>query len=339
MTQSAKFHLERQLNAAWPQSKWRDDHVLVAVSGGADSVALLRALLAAKSIAGGRGLLLAAHFNHRLRGDVADADQAWVEQLCSELGVSLAIGQPESGQLAAQPGDGWEATARAARYEFLRRTAEQAGARHLATAHTADDQVETVLHRILRGTGLTGLAGIPKFRLLSPSVAIVRPLLGCRRSEILSYLDDIGQAYRTDATNDELHFTRNRLRHELLPLLRGKFNADVDAAVLRLSSQAAEAQQWIAENAAGVAERCTVVESTDCVRVDVKPLIGMAPLMVREVFKAAWSAAKWPQQAMGFDEWQQLAGLVGSGAAKRVLNLPGGIRAERWDAEVVLTRE
>ncbi len=251
-----QFELENRLAASWPCSEWRDCHVLIAVSGGADSVALLRAVAALKRECGGPGAVYVAHLNHGLRGEAADADEGWVEALCQEMGLAVSVGRADVGELANQAGDGWEAAARLARYDFLRTMAEQIGARFVATAHTADDQVETVLHHILRGTGLAGLAGIPPTRPLSPSVTLVRPLLRTTRGEIVEYLKVLKQNYRSDASNADVSYTRNRIRQVLLPLIRDRFNSEVDAALLRLAGQASEAQHWLGGHAQELVKKC-----------------------------------------------------------------------------------
>ena len=153
---------EAQLAAAWPPEDWQDVTVVLAVSGGADSVALLRAMTAVRG--GGEGRLAAAHLNHQLRGAESDGDEAFVVELCGRLGIACEVGRTPAGELAAESGDGIEAAARDARYRFLAATAARLGARFVATAHTADDQAETILHRILRGTGIGGLAGIARTR-------------------------------------------------------------------------------------------------------------------------------------------------------------------------------
>jgi tRNA(Ile)-lysidine synthase len=333
-----QLSLERRVAEAWPTAEWRDAHVLIAVSGGADSVALLRAVLSLKKLAGGHGAIYAAHFNHGLRGPAADDDQAWLEALCERLGVALTTGRADVSLLAAEQGDGWESAARGARYDFLRGAAEQIGARFLAAGHTADDQAETVLHRIVRGTGLAGVAGIPATRPLSPSVALVRPILEVGRRDVLGYLAAIGQDYRADATNADPRFTRNRLRHGLLPAIRGQFNPDVDAALVRLARQAAEAQQWIAEQAERLADEAVNVESRDRVRIDCGSLQKQPDILQREVCKVAWMRAGWPLQSADYDVWQQLARLVQAGENRAKFNLPGQILAVREAGDIVLSR-
>lgn len=318
--------LESALMAAWPVEDWRDVNVLVAVSGGADSVALLRVLVSAKLMGGGAGKLFVGHLDHGLRADSAD-DAVWVAELCGRLEVPCEVGVADVAAMATSQGDGFERAARDARYAFLRKTAEKFGARYVVVAHTQDDQVETVLHRLLRGTGMSGLAGMPWSRPLSPSVTLVRPLLAVCRGQVLDYLQRIGQDFRSDPTNAAERFTRNRIRRQLLPLLRSDFNPDVDTAILRLAAQADEAQQVISSLASKLLEE-TVVVSTGRFEIDRTTLALQPPHLVREVCKLAWQAAGLPLQSVGFDEWSQLANVIGSGSPKS-LNLPGYVTARR----------
>lgn len=336
MNSPAEIALEQHIAAAWPVAAWRDSHVVLGVSSGPDSVAMLRAMMSIKAQGGGRGRLFVAHFNHAARGADADADQAWLDALCRRLDVPLETARADT-SIASLTGDGWEASARAARYKFLTHTAEKFGARFVAVAHTANDQVETVLHRILRGTGLAGLAGMRPSRPLSPSVSLVRPLLRAGRRDVLEYLAAIGQDYRTDPTNRDTRWTRNRLRNDLLPHLRERYNAGVDDALLRLAAQADETQQVIDSVVAELVRDCVVVEratqptaENKCLRVHLNcDRLHTAPmLLVREVCRAAWRDADWPMQAMGFDEWQAVAELV-QGRREAPINLPGGVRARR----------
>jgi len=331
------MQLETALTGAWPAAEWRDVHALLAVSGGADSVAMLRAAWAAKQRFGGEGRLYAAHFNHGLRPADASADETWLAALCNRLEVPLEIGRCDVTALAAEQGDGLEAAARVARYEFLRGSAERLGTRFVAVAHTADDQVETVLHRLLRGTGVAGLAGMPRVRPLSPTVTLVRPMLSVRRADVLKYLAAIDQDYRTDASNADPRFTRNRLRHDLLPRLRAEYNVDVDQALVRLATQADESQQLIARLAHALYVRGMKMSAGN-ISVDCSALAGDLPILVREACKTAWGVVGWPQQNMGFEAWCQLAALISQDADGRSLNLPGGVNARRLGDRVEISR-
>jgi tRNA(Ile)-lysidine synthase len=349
MSLSSQHPFEARIDEAWPTSSWRETHVVLAVSGGADSVALLRGVAALKIRCGGNGQLYVAHLNHGLRGDSAEADAQWLSALCEKLGIPIETGKSDVAAIAEREGDGWEAAARVARYEFLQAAAERLGARFVAVAHTADDQVETVLQRIVRGTGIGGLAGIRATRPLSPSVALVRPTLKLWRTDVLAYLKSIGQDFRADETNADRRWTRNRLRHELLPALRQFYNDDVDNALLRLATQAAESQQLIEALASKLASACVVIEfgkapgdanrkTATKVTIDCPMLAVQPELLIREVCRIAWASAEWPQQSMGFHEWQQLAELVQATRSTAPLNLPGGIRAVRGAARVALQR-
>ena len=323
--------LESKLAVAWPSSAWQDVSVLVAVSGGADSVALLRALQAMK--ADGEGRLLAAHFNHGLRGQASDSDEAFVAQLCREIGVHCEIGRALPGQLAASAQDGLEATGRRSRYEFFQEATARLGARYVVTAHTADDQAETILHRILRGTGIAGLAGMRRVRPLGPAATLVRPLLEVRRAEVLAYLAQIGQPFCRDGTNDDPQFTRNRIRTELLPRLAAQYNPGVIDALLRLGRLAAEVQSVVDGIVEDLAARTVTQGPAGAVCVSGDGLQGQPRYVVRELLMAIWRQQDWPLQAMGFEEWELLAGMAvpragATRGASQKRTFPGGILAE-----------
>ena len=187
--------------------------VLCALSGGSDSMALLTVLREWASV---RSLTVqAAHYNHRLRGAESQRDEAFVRDWCRTLGIPLTVGSGDVAQAAAQTGRGLEETARAMRYAFLEQTARQIGAAAIATAHNADDNAETVLLHLVRGTGLDGLTGIPPRR-----GRIIRPLLAASRSSIETYLTHQGIPHVEDSSNQDPAFARNRLRRDVLPVLR-----------------------------------------------------------------------------------------------------------------------
>ncbi len=238
---SELLDFETRLERSWPAQRWQDVSVVVAVSGGADSVGLLCGLARLKS-AGGR--LSAAHFNHALRGEESDADERFVTALAGRLGLACQVGHWGPGEPEKRSSDGLEAAARGARYHFLQSAAEAAGARYVATAHTADDQVETIVQRIFRGTGLGGLAGMRRARPLGPATTLIRPLLGFRREEIRDYLHSAGQSWREDSSNARTDATRNWLRHELLPSVQRHVSPAAPAALLRWGNWPPKPKRW-----------------------------------------------------------------------------------------------
>ncbi len=193
------------------------DGVLLALSGGADSVCLLEVLLElSKEI---KFSVFAAHLHHGLRGAEADSDEAFVCKLCHEKNVPLFTRRVDVNALARATGRGLEEAGREARYAFFNEILAQEGLNKIATAHHADDNIETVLMRLLRGTGPLGLAGIPY-----QNGAVVRPFLDVTRKDIESFLNQRNISFCTDSTNQETTFTRNRIRHELIPFLEQSFN-------------------------------------------------------------------------------------------------------------------
>jgi tRNA(Ile)-lysidine synthase len=209
------------------------DRVGVAVSGGADSVALLRLLL---NIRGELGIiLLVVHFEHGLRGEESKADARFTEDLAKAHGLEFIAENADVSSVAATWKWNIEDAARRLRYDFFDRVVGSGRATRIAVAHTADDQVETVLAHLLRGTGLTGIAGI------HPVVAsIVRPLLGERRAELREYLRALGQSWREDSTNLDESRLRARIRHRLVPLLEREFSPQIRNHLVSLAELARE---------------------------------------------------------------------------------------------------
>jgi tRNA(Ile)-lysidine synthase len=327
-----KHHpLESKLAEAWPLSEWSDVTVLAAVSGGGDSVALLRAMTAVKTR--GEGRICAAHLNHHLRPE-AGQDERFVADLCNRLQVECVIGNVELNLPGMDPGRGIESAARSARYRFLEQTAGRLGARFVVTAHTADDQAETILHRILRGTGVRGLSGMSRARPLGHAT-LLRPLLGIRREELLAYLADLEQPCRHDASNADLRFTRNRIRHELLPRLRRHFNPEVVDALLRLGSLAGQSQAVIDELVDERLQRCLLLDGSDEVQIDQGALTGQPQSLIRELLLTLWRRKGWPLQAMGLRKWDDLSALASMSNAKQVF--PGGVIVEVAEGRMRLT--
>lgn len=333
------LEFEQKLTRIWPVSHWGNLGVVLAVSGGADSVALLRAF--STVVQSSPEPHVVAHFNHGLRPPSSDEDEQFVACLSESLGLKFVAGHADCDRIRSRAANGLEATARRLRYEFLDEVAQRNNCKYVATAHTADDQVETVLHRILRGTGLGGLAGIPFTRPLGSTVHVVRPLLEFSRAEVLQYLRDLGQSYRHDASNDELHFTRNRIRHQLLPLLRQSFNQQIEMSVLRLAQLAAEAQQVINQRVQKLQSRAIASTSDNQAVLHCDCLRDEPRYVVRELLIDIWRTMDWPQQSMGFREWDLLADFAQLGPEELVSHtrmFPGEITARKTGGQLTLTR-
>jgi tRNA(Ile)-lysidine synthase len=223
------------------------DRVGVAVSGGADSVALLRILLELRQEL---GIVLAmVHFNHQLRGAESDADEQFVAHLAYGHGLELHTSSGDVAAYAKSKHLSTEAAARQLRYQYFQKLFEAKKLNRIATGHTLDDQAETVLLRIVRGAGTRGLAGIyPQLSVIDSQFSVVRPLLGTRRKSLETYLVEIGQDWREDSSNRDLRHARNRVRHGIVPRLERTLNPGVRETLAETADIArAEEEYWQAE--------------------------------------------------------------------------------------------
>jgi tRNA(Ile)-lysidine synthase len=299
------------------------DGLVVAVSGGPDSMALLRALCEAR----GAGPLTVAHLNHQLRGAEGDADEAFVRDLCAGLALDCRCERIDVRGTAEAVRENLEAAARRLRYEWLARVADEVGASWVATGHTANDQAETVLHRLLRGAGLRGLRGIAGRRPLTGRVSLVRPLLTATRDEVMTYLDALGQPYRRDSTNCDPRLTRNRIRHQLLPLLAAEYNPQAVAVLTRLAGQAEEVYGSEEEQARAALASAELPRAGALVVLDGERLAAVPRPRLREALRLLWEREGWPVAGMGFDAWERVAAVaLGETAA---VDLPGRIHVRR----------
>ena len=226
----------------------KGDSVIVALSGGADSVSLLHVLLSMRELYDLN--ISAAHFNHMIRGEEADRDERFCRELCGRLGVTLHTAREDVPAIAAMSGESLELCGRRFRYEALERAAGELGGAKIATAHNLSDNTETVLMNLVRGSGIAGLSGIPPVR-----GNIIRPLLSCSREEIEAYCAENGLSYVTDSTNLDDEYTRNKLRLNILPLLR-ELNPSLDEGVQRMASVMRDADGYLDKISVEELKRC-----------------------------------------------------------------------------------
>lgn len=316
--------LHAYLANLWPTATWRDVRVAVAVSGGSDSVALLRLIAGAKQASGGRGDIAVLHLDHRVRGEVSRRDAEWVRALAQGLRLELVV------ESATAIGSRSEETLRDERREFYHRAADSLGARFIATGHTADDQAETVLFRLLRGTGLRGAAGIRPMAPLTPACALVRPLLGVTRGELIAYLAAIGQPYRSDNTNRDDNYARNWLRNQALPHLNERFPMAA-SELAGFAERAAETSDLLEALAFELLQRATETTQTfaTCIALRSNVLTQSPQLLVVEALRLAWREAGWPQQAMTAVHWRRLGELATGPLPQAAAVFPGGVRGHR----------
>jgi tRNA(Ile)-lysidine synthase len=304
--------------------------VIVAVSGGCDSVALLAVM---RELAGRKGRdyqLTAAHLDHALRPESPD-DAQFVAAMAAGWDIPCITDRLDVAAQARRRGLGTEAAARTARYEFLARAAGLARAEAVAVGHHADDNVETVLHRILRGTHLRGAAGMAPARLLAgASARLIRPLLTCSRDDVEAFCRQGNLTWRTDPTNTDTAYTRNFIRHELLPLIRSRLNPNADEALGRLAAAAAEAEDLLAAQADTAYAKCIRPARRGQVAMAAEAMTGLHPALLRWVLRNALEQLPVPLAAVTARTFEQLSALAGTSASVAApVNLPGGCVGRR----------
>lgn len=304
------LRIHEGLNGVPPRKK-----LIVAVSGGADSVALLHLLIEA-----GYKNLVVAHFNHRLRGRNSAGDAAFVEKLVGKLGLLFEIGGDDVRKLALTRRCSLETAAREARYEFLAATAKKHRTGSIVLAHHADDQVETCLFNFLRGSGIAGLSGMkPLSRRTVEGVKLelFRPLLGTTKKELLDYLKGRKLRHREDATNAVADASRNKLRLKVLPLIEEHFGSSFKVSIPRNARLLADEEDLLSSISMPIA----VSE-----KLSVKLLRNLHPALRRRVLHA-WLKNQGIDEP-GFAEVELIGSLLEtSGPAK--VNLPGARHARR----------
>lgn len=332
----------RELARGLPDQGIWDAPVVVAVSGGADSVALFLGLdrLRPPGIAAAR--IIVAHARHDLRAE-AGRDARFVAQLATQLGATAAMRDVPVFERDGVRGEGIEARARRGRRAFFRALALEHGARAVLLAHTADDQAETVLHRALRGTGLGGLGGMTSAARLCDGVAVLRPLLRVPRSLVREAAVSLGQGWCEDATNADSRFARNFLRHDILPRCETGPYPAASAALVRLAGHAAAAARAVASAAERLLELYGSRHADGRIVIQARRLAGLDERLVAELFVALWRREEWPQRDMAARHYETLAAMAtaAADAGRRLpppVELPGGIRARVDHGEMELSR-
>jgi tRNA(Ile)-lysidine synthase len=259
----------------------RQARILVGCSGGADSVALLRLLHGVNQGSFWQWQLIVAHVNHNLRGLESNADQAFTRQLARQLHLPFRVKNLQLKSISGPKIS--ENAARKARLAALGRMATAARCSYIALAHHADDQAETVLMRLIRGTGVRGMAGMATSRPLG-TMRLVRPLLSFPRQALREYLEAVGQPWQTDRTNIDRQFLRNRIRHELIPLL-ADYQPNIRRTLVRLAENARIADQAITKEANRLIAFVTQQRHTGAYRLAIPPLIGSSIAAVAMVLR------------------------------------------------------
>jgi len=330
----------------------RKELVVVGVSGGADSVCLLHVLAKWQKRLGIK--LHIAHLNHQLRGAESEADAEYVSNLAGSLGIPITVDSQDVAAYRTERNCSIEEAARELRYAFLARVAKEVGANRIAIGHTRDDQVETILMHILRGTGITGLCGLApcspmaydsqgmslpasplSLRAKRSNLLVIRPLLDITREETTSYCQEHQLDPRIDSSNLSLSFFRNRLRLQLLPLLR-QYNPSVDQALLRLADIAKEDSVLIEQQASGLWDEVARQEN-NTIYLDKKQIASLPIALQRQLLRVAVTKLAGDVRDIEASHIEAARSLLNKPASKRI-SLPHGFICHGGYNELVITR-
>jgi tRNA(Ile)-lysidine synthase len=307
------------------------DHILAAVSGGPDSVALLSILVNLKDILGIERITV-VHFDHRLRGHESDEDREFVRALAYSTGLDFHCGAADVRSFAQNRKISVEMAARECRRSFLQGAAAALNARKIALGHTANDQAEEVLLRILRGTGPSGIQA------MSPGTAegIIRPLLFATRDKILEYLLERGIAFRNDSSNFDPFCQRNFLRLKVFPLLREAFHPQIAETIARCADLAREEESWWASQIETRWRDICLEFSQGRATLDLKRLKQLHPALLRRILRLAVEKVRGSLSGIELVHLETLIELVFSGMTGKSVRFPGGIEAVGHGAKLII---
>ena len=308
----------------------RGETVIAAVSGGADSVVMLHLLLELSKEMGLR--VIVAHMDHGLRGRESSRDHDFVRDLAKSLGLEFTSARLEKGALKGAGGSAQEA-ARLRRYAFLEEAAAKYKAQRVALGHTADDQAETVIMRLLKGSSLSGLSGIPPKRGI-----FIRPLIQSSRSSVEEYARESSIAFVTDSTNLTTKYLRNRVRLELIPYLEKKYNPSVKEALARTSLVLSHDDDYMEKAASKAFSSALIEQKTGAIALDRDKLSRMHRALCARVFLMAVHSLG-AEADSGSVHVDAFFGLLNNAAPNASISLPGGVCAKREYKKLVVARE
>jgi len=304
------------------------DTVVVGVSGGPDSVALLHSLVA---LAPKWSLqLVIAHLNHQLRGATADQEAVFVSRIAADLGIPCEIASENVAEYAADRRLSLQEAARKVRYAFYDEAAAKYSSSKIALGHHADDNAESILMNLLRGTGPLGLTGIPPVR----HKRIIRPLIDLTKKEILAFLELSDSEYIKDNSNIDTRYLRNRIRHELLPRLKEGYNPNAVYALNRLASILRDEEDFWDHEVRRILQDLVLVQTSDRLSLTARGLSDLHPAQLRRLIRYAVLSLKGELKRLGHVHVQAVARLIAGPSLSGRLNLPHGVTVVRDGEEI-----
>jgi tRNA(Ile)-lysidine synthase len=309
----------------------KGDRVVVALSAGPDSTALLAALAQISKQLDFD--MIVAHYNHGLRGASSDEDEKYSQELATKLGFIFVSGKMDFN--LRQQGQSPEDFYRQERYKFLNKVAEDYNAQKIALGHNIQDQAETVLLNLLRGSGLDGLKGILPIR----EKKFIRPMIEVSRPEIIAFLSEAGISYCQDSSNESNIYLRNKIRSELIPYLKEKYNPKIVENLAQMSEILRQDDKFIRNSVAQALESKHIQNHPDGISLNIEYLKGLAPAIRSRLFKEVLESLNPEQNGFSFSHIKDLDRLVQLAESGKRISLPLGIEARREYDKLILTRD
>ncbi len=309
-----------------------NDRVLIGVSGGPDSVTLLNVLLSLKKRYNLSFFI--AHLDHMLRREESDEDANFVKNLAKELGLPCEVKSCNLKEIAQKEHLTLEEAARKYRYKFYLETAKKFNTSKIALGHNVDDQVETVLMRFLRGSGLEGLMGIPPVR-----GKIIRPLIECSREEIEEYCKENKIEYRVDSSNKEVVYFRNKIRLELLPLLSKGYNKNIKDITLRLRNIVSEVSAYLNQETELLFKEVAIRENPETVTIDLKKFASLPLALKRRIIRKSIETVKGNLYSISFRHNNEMLKLTEYQLGEKEIYLPDNLMAKKIYNKIIIYKK
>lgn len=305
--------------------------VVVGVSGGADSIVLLHILNCLQEEL--NISLHVAHLNHMFRGEEAKEEADFVKEVCYKWGIPCTIAERNVAAFGLERGLTDEVAARIVRYQFFNEVLEKTEGHKIALAHHADDQAETILLNLLRGAGLKGLAGIAPMR----ENLYIRPMLHVRRKEIEQYCLEHDLSFRVDSSNLKTIYRRNKVRHQLIPLLEKEYSPGLVTILSRMAEQIRNEDDFLEDLAAKAYDEVVVSSEKMVVKIDRRKLLGQPIVLVRRILRLAWKDLRGTKQDLTYEHVEHLIKLAMQSGSEKIIKLPGFVTVRLSYDTLILT--
>lgn len=313
----------------------KHDKVLAGLSGGPDSVVLLHVLLQLKKEYGLD--IHAAHLDHGFRGEESREDRRFCERLAKKMKLDITCKEVDVPTIARQKEISLEEAARLERYDFFRQVCSKKNIRKIAVGHNKDDQAETVLMRVIRGSGMTGLGGISPVRDLA-GLTIIRPLIETTRREIEGFTKENNLSFRHDSSNDKLIFTRNRVRQELIPYLEKNFNPNIKEGLANMAENLRLENEFLEKFAKRKFKGMSRVKTNE-LAIDIKKFKKQPEAMRKRILRSALACLNGNLRRFTYQHWKEMEELIDKRPGNSIVDLPGGINVIKNKTSLIVQKE